>query len=501
MMKIFKSIFCIKSFAGFLYCMSIPLLGQMKSVIPAGGSLGIENGNDALAIVGEKIITVRDFRERSEFTVRPQNFKDKNITLNNLIFEKILTLEAEQEAKSAVHPGMQAMLDGIKEQQMRAQLYYEVAYNKVKFNSAELEKAYTLSTREYELEFYRLPNKKFAYKIQTAIDAGPTRADSLFKEVEEILGKKPVHKTKFDDNDDDAIHKALYTEALDPGKIVGPVRLGDGGYIVMKVLTWVDYPLISGEEQQARWNKVGDIIQNRKAEQQWRSYQASVMKGKRLVFDKHSFDVLSAWAMENYYSHKQNDSLNIHIAEIEGKKPEIDFNNPFFTLDKKVWTLKDFRKVLRTHPLVYRTTALDSTNFRKQFKLAIIDLMRDHYLTQAAYKRSLDKHENVKNTVGMWRDSFLATEKAKSIVDTGVAQGIVKRNDERGLSEFWNSQVIILQQKYGKSIWINHPLLDRLALTRIDMIALKPGFPYPLEVPQFPTLIVSENLDYATLKK
>jgi hypothetical protein len=494
-------IFCIISIAVLFCCTSIPLLGQIKPAVPASESLGMGNGTDVLARVGEKIITVRDFRERSEFAVRPQSFKNKNIALNNLILEKILTLEAEQETNFAENSGMQDMVDGIKEQQMREQLFYEVAYNKVKLIPAELEKAYKLSTREYELEFYRLPNKMFANRIQKAIDAASERADSLFKEVEEILGKKPVHKTKFDDNDDDAIHKALYTKAMDPEMVVGPIRLSDGGYIVMKVLKWVDYPLISGEEQQARWNKVNGLVRLRKAEEQWHSYQASVMKGKRLVFDKHSFEFLSTWAMENYLANKHRDTLDIRFTAFAGGKPEIDFGTPFFTLDKKVWTLKDVQKVLRTHPLVYRTAVLDSTNFREQFKLAVIDLMRDHYLTRAAYRRSLDKHENVKNTVRMWRDSFLAAKKAKSIVDTGVTQGIVKRSDERGLSEFWNSHMIALQQKYGKLVWINHALLDRLALTKIDMIALKPGFPYPLEVPQFPAWMVSEDFDYATFKK
>jgi hypothetical protein len=500
-MKIFKSTFSIIIICGFLYYMDIPLLGQMKSNAPARSYLGVKHGDDTLASIDGKVITVREFRERSEFTVRPQNFKNKYITLNNLIMEKILSLEAEQDEKSALNSGMQSMLDGIKEQQMRAQLYYEAAYNKVKLDPAELKKAYELSTREYELEFYRLPNKKFADRVDNAIHSSPAKSDSLFKEIEDILGKKPVHTTKFDDNDDDAIHKALYTNAIKSGTVIGPVRLSDGGYIVMKVLKWVDYPLISGEEQQARWNKVNDFVHLRKAEEQWRSFQANVMKGKRLTFDRHSFEMLSLWAMEKYMENKKEDSLNIHLAELEIKKPEIDLDKPFFTMDNRTWTLQDVREIIRTHPLVYRTTALDSTNFRQQFRLAIIDLMRDYYLTKSAYKRSLDKHENVKNTVKMWKDSFLASNKAKSIVDTGVGQGIVKRNDERGLSEFWNSHVITLQQKYGKSIWINHTLLDRIALTKIDMIALKPGFPYPLEVPQFPALMVSENLDYATLKK
>ena len=158
-------------------------------------------------------------------------------------------------------------------------------------------------------------------------------------------------------------------------------------------------------------------------------------------------------------------------------------------------------KSLRTHPLVYRTTALDSANFRQQFKLAIIDLMRDYYLTKDAYKRSLDKYKDVKNTVKMWKDSFLSSNKAKNIVDKAAEQGMVNKSDQRALSEFWNSTVDSLKKKYGYRIWINRELLTRLELTKIDMIAMKPGFPYPLEVPQFPALMTSGNLDYAKLKK
>jgi len=144
---------------------------------------------------------------------------------------------------------------------------------------------------------------------------------------------------------------------------------------------------------------------------------------------------------------------------------------------------------------------LDSTIFRQQFSLAFIDLMRDYYLTKAAYKRSLDKHKEVKNTVNMWKDSFLASNKAKNIVDEAAEQGMVNKSDQRALSEFWNSKVDSLKNKYGYKIWINRALLARLDLTKIDMITMKPGFPYPLEVPQFPALAPSGNLDYIKFTK
>ena len=164
------------------------------------------------------------------------------------------------------------------------------------------------------------------------------------------LGKKPVHITKYDDSDDDAIHKALYTNGVDIGKVIGPLKLANGEYIVMKVLTWTDYPLISGEEQQARWNKVNDIVHLRRAEEQWRSYQANVMKGKRLVFDSNSFEMISSGAMEKYLENKKSDSLNNHITGLEIKKPEINLGSTFFTLDNRTWTLKDVGEVIAYSP-------------------------------------------------------------------------------------------------------------------------------------------------------
>jgi hypothetical protein len=480
----------------FFVCVMIQTLpGQLKQ--EAFSSFVRPSNNEALATVGGKIITVKDFRKRSEFTVRPDNFKNKEITLNNLILEKILALEAEQAQNHHLNSGSQAALDGIKEQEMREQLYYREAFEKVKLSPEEVREAYALATREYEVEFYRLPNKKFAERVQEVMRNSPEGSARLFKEIEETLGRQPLHTVKFQDDDDDAIHKALFTTLVDTGTVIGPLQLGDGGYIVIKVQKWVVYPLISGEEQQAHWNKVSDILRNRRAAKQWRAYQMGVMKGKRLEFNKQAFEVLSSWALDSYFKQKQSDSLHLPPV-IDGKISEIDRSKQFFVLDKKVWTIDDFRNVIRTHPLVYRTTALDSANFSKQFKLAVIDLMRDYYLTKAAYKNKLDTHEEVMNTVTIWKDSFLSTGIQKSIIDSGLAKGIFKVDDQRGRSEYWNAQLDALQKKYSKSIWINHELLKSVKLTKIDMIAMKPGFPYPLEVPQFPLLKASDNLKYAT---
>lgn len=250
-----------------------------------------------LAKIKDREISVKEFLERSELTIRPINFKEKNTTLNNLISEKILALEADQNKNNLLNPAFQGTLKGIKEQLMREKLYATEAYNKVKIDSQEAKNAYRLSMREYELEFYTIHNKKLANTIRSKLDSLPGLADQMFKEVEEILGKKPLRKVNYKDPDDEAIHEALLTNLLEIGTVIGPIKLSNNDYIIMRVLDWVDYPLISGVDQSVRLKEVSAILRKKKARKLWRSYQAKIMNGKRIEFDGQSFNVLAKWAI------------------------------------------------------------------------------------------------------------------------------------------------------------------------------------------------------------
>jgi hypothetical protein len=457
--------------------------------------------NTVLAKIGGKELTVEEFLYRSEFTVRPKPFKDKNITLNNLISEKILALEAEQNSDLMLNPALQGQLRGIKEQQMREKLYYEEAFNKVEIDTAEIINAYRLSMREYELEFYTLKSKDQAQKIEVILDSVPELTGEVFKELEETLGKKPVHKVKYLDPDDEKINEALYSTLLDTGAVVGPIRISNGDYIVMKVLNWTDYPLIGGPEQLERWNKVEEKIHLKRAGKIWQLFLAGVMKGKRLEFNKETLELLSDLAYKHYLRNNQNDSLNIQLTEIPSSEKEINPDAIFFTIDNKAWSIGDFKKELMSHPLVYRTRDLDQNNFNEQFKLAIVDMMRDHYLTKEAYKRDLDNNEEINKTVDMWKDAYLAADQQISIMNSAIDQGIVKEDDNSARLEYWENYLTALQNKYSDSTWINYNELDKIKLTNIDFIALQPGVPYPVVVPRFPMFIRSNNLNYANKGK
>ena len=450
-----------------------------------------------LATVGTKKITVKEFLDRSELTIRPNNFKDKNTTLNNLICEKILALEAERKREQLEVPRLQNMLKGIKEQLMRDKLYYEDVDKKVNISTQEISNAYKYSTREYEVEFFTIRDKELVHKITTALDSVPELSNELFATVGEALGEKPVHKINYKDPDDDVIHQALFSHDLDTGTVIGPLALSNGDHILMKVITWVNYPLISGEDQRVQWNKVAKKLHEQKAAELGKAYLAKVMKGKKLEFNRESFNTITKFAMEYYLNKKKDDSLNLQMTEIPSLKPDMDLRAPFFTIDGKVWSIKDFQKEVLSHPLVFRTTNIDSSNFQLQFKLAVVDMIRDYYLTQEAYKKKLDTSEDVIATTKMWEDSFLASNQLKSVMDSVVEHGAVANTDVTGKINYRVSYLQALQKKYSPMIKINYALFNTLSLTKIDMFAMRPGVPYPAAVPAFPAFILSENLDYA----
>ncbi len=454
-----------------------------------------------LARIGNKDITVREFLHRSELTIRPSNFKSKKTTLNNLLSEKMLALEAQRDKELNKNPVLLGAIKGIKEQAMRSALYEEVAYNKVQLDSNEISKVYKLSQREYELEFYTIRNKAIVQKIETLVDSLPGMTDKIFSDLAEITGEKPVHKVAYNDQDDEVIQQALYSNPLKLGSTIGPLKLSNGEYIIMKVLNWTDYPVIGYEDQRIRWNKVKEKIHQAKAIQLWQSYRIDLMQGKKIEFNEQTFKILAKLMMQKYLSDAIQDSLNYQLRDLPSAVAEIDPQASFFNADNTVWSVDDFKQEILSHPLVFRTKYLDQNNFNHQLQLAIVDLMRDHYLTREAYRKSLDDSPEIVRTTEMWQDAYLAVQQEKNIIDAARQQGLINKNDPEGTRKYWESYVRDIQKKYSASVYINGGALDKISLTNIDMMALRPGLPYPVIMPNFPTFIASDNLDYIKKEK
>jgi hypothetical protein len=165
---------------------------------------------------------------------------------------------------------------------------------------------------------------------------------------------------------------------------------------------------------------------------------------------------------------------------------------PFFTVDGKTWTVRDFEHEIEKHPLVFREKEISKKEFPEQLKFAIADMMRDLYITKEAYKKGYDKVNIVRREMDMWKDAWLAQyQKQKYLEELDV-----NYKDTYKMLDYLNPYIDELQKKYSDTVEINFEEFDKIKLTRIDMLATYTNLPFTVVSPSFPILTTKHKFDY-----
>jgi len=104
----------------------------------------VDRNDSTIASVKGRKISVNDFKDRAELTIRPaflrgKNFNQKRIVLNSLIAEKILAHEAESDSQITRNEKLQKYVNGIKEQKMRELHFKRFAMDQVAVDNSLLE--------------------------------------------------------------------------------------------------------------------------------------------------------------------------------------------------------------------------------------------------------------------------------------------------------------------------------------------------------------------------
>lgn len=469
---------------------------------------------NALIQVGDKYLTTKEFLYRGELTTYP-NFPRHNrnlekILLNNLIMEKLFILEHGAGSDLARNENFQGYIRGIQEQKMRERLFYEQAYNTVQLDSNEINKRYILSQREYDLEFYSIYNDSIARAFRDKVRANPDSALQLFNNAWDT-DQRPTWSVKWKDPDHVNIHEALYSGAVAVDSVIGPMPLDHGQWIWMKVVNWKDVLLMGGLDAELRHKEVIEKTTLNKATLAWDAYMRQVMRGKQIDFDVNVFkkiadliyDMRTAndpeaknLVMQRFW---QVEDSTLTIADLPTE--EAVLQQPFFTIDGVTWTVGDFRQAVASHPLVYRKQAGSRGQFYEQFRIAVVDLVRDHYLNKEAYKDGLDKDPEVQRTVEMWHDALLATyERDQALKRMGSA--LPDTSDpyrQQKLQKAFDDYLQELRTKYHAVIKVNLEEFEKLELSQTQMFVLQNRVPYPVAVPGWPMFGTENTIDYAIL--
>ena len=460
-----------------------------------------------LAKVGDKSISVNEFIRRAEYTVRPDycrgdNYIHRKIVLNSLIAEKLLALEAGDDNELTRNYEFHQYMRGRKEQAMRQWLFNEVAVKPVKLDTAEINRDYRVAGRVYDVSFLNCPNAQAAQKVKEVLGQG-VPIDTLMKQLSP-KGHIPRREINFEAEEPPEVTDALFANPVQKGQVIGPIEIDPDNYIYLKVNGWRTQVALSDRQQRDRLQLVKDKLTERHAFDLYRRFIGKIMHGKTLQFNEPIFKKLVSILGPEYYKtpkekkerfnkkfwNKDNDLMIRDDAQAALDKIA---SQPFFTIDGKTSTVADFEDELLRHPLVFRKKKFPKNKFAREFKMAVVDLVRDHYLTQEAYKRGYDKVPEVQRNVNMWRDNLLALYQKKQYLNF---MGVKGKKMKDIIREYLDPYVAKLRQKYADRIFINTDAFEKIKLTRIEMFALQPNQAFPVLVPSFPQLTMHNKLDY-----
>lgn len=455
-----------------------------------------------LVNIDDKVtISKNEFIRRAEYTIRPpyckgDGYLHKKIILNSLIAEKLLALEASDTSALAQDNEFQRFVNGRKEQAMRQWMHHVEATDKVKPDSSEINNYFKFAGREYEIAYFAIRDTTSLEQIHQAFQNSDV--DSVF----------PTRTVKWSDSEAFPVLESLFSKQIEKGQILPPIKINKNEFLVTKVLGWTDTKMITGQQIQERFRKVKERLVTEKAGMIWEKVVAEIMKGKTIDFNRPVFRKMSDIFYQIYFktSEEKKNKLNEHIWDMEQDsvflpdKAELEqlLTQSFFTIDDQVWTVDDFRTELMSHPLVFRNRKMPSSEFAKEFRLAVVDLIRDHYVTKQAYKKGYDKVAVVSRNADMWRDAYLAQYQKQRYLHSIRESRQFDKHFMSIIGNHLNSYVDSLQQKYYQKIRLNVDEFESIPLTRIDVLVKQNDQPYPYLVPRFPVLTTDHLIEYVT---
>ena len=382
------------------------------------------------------------------------------------------------------------------------------AVRSVNVNETELKRIFPLAGREYKISFFTIYNDSLATVLQDKLK-DPAQFDAFYRKfsANETVPQKTV---KFTDPDPVIVHDTLFSKPMEPGNIIGPLKIENNHYLVFRVDDYKDYPAISDSDVRIRLHQVDEKLREKEAYYTWKKVVSDIMKGKKIEFDQNTFKQMTDVFYTIYNA--QDDVKNRLIRQfVDNQGNEIHFDREnigdllldqaFFNLDGTVWTVRDFRGEYRKHPLVLPQQSFTLPTFRSRFRKAIIDMIRDHFLTKEAYKRQLDRSPRVRKAEMLWKDAYVARYHRDQYLHERIRSDQFDPERMKGRENYLSAHIDSLQHKYSGRIKIYPDVLDRIPMTELDTYVMNPNVPYPAVVPDFPEYIQDGEFDYGSIVK
>jgi len=456
-----------------------------------------------LAKVGDRVITLEEFIHRAEYTPRPKYCNgnaayDKRIILNSLIAEKLLAINAI-ESEYMQNKKFQNYIKGRQEQYMREFLFVKEGFEEDQLDDSDIQSMYKFAGRTYNIQYVSIENDKLA---ELDLSNNKSNVYNFFKQQADLNNINNI-EISWEHEENPVILDAMFSKDLQKNQVIGPLRIEANFYVLMKITGWIDKAAVGEVNQQLRWIDVKEKLNFKKAVEKYEELTFNLMKDKKLELDPKTFfqvidivrqlyEISPKEKMEIYTKQNVDDPV---IAEKSKSLDQIR-NNSFLLINDQVWTVQDFFDAMNIHPLVFKKSINKNIDFAEKFKMAIVNLIEDKYLTEEAYNRGYHNSEIIKRKTQMWIDSFVANGEQNRYMEEKIANYSDSLKTVQVIENFLNPYIDELQKKYSDQVEINIDEFDKIQLTRINMVVVKRNSPYATVIPPFPQITTGSRLNY-----
>lgn len=455
-------------------------------------------GDEVLAKVGNKNITVREFISGYEFG--PAFYKkvkdSKDIYLKFLLDEKLLALDGYSQGYND-STRVKELYHAINSDLTTEQLFRDDVQKDVKIPPSKIKKAIRDKQYTYDIKWLYAPNADSLSFFISGL-SNKISFDSLYK--------MQLNDSIFYDQRSMKIDKftlsirnpqlSKVVDTMQVNEISKPVKAPDGWYIVKITDIWkneiVTESMYQKDEYDAR-----TALEMQQMDSLSDIYVHKMMLSKNPVIQAHAFDLLRSYmggyelTPEQYKEWNLDSRMKSEIQNYDSLKEEDLAKVNLVTLTDTAFTMANFINWFRLREEYLKFNRTNFNDFSASLESMIWEMVRDNLLESRAYSRGLENRDIVKEQSAWWKDKIVYSimrDKIANSVGLNIespAQRMKIFDKKKLLIDKTNKILANLEKKY--KVTINKTLLNKITVQdddnphAIDVYVVKKGgiFPHP----------------------
>ena len=383
------------------------------------GHLISQNNNDVLVKIGNKVITVDEFRYRYEFTPQIERKyndegKAKQELLYTLIAENLFAIEAEDQGFDTLSIMKNNYLP-LEKMYVRDALYKQEISSKVEFDLKKYNEGIARANYKLFADFIYGKEEapiKAAHKFLESNDNFDSLVTLLIN-VEYVAEPYEVTFGKMHISAEDSIYK------LRIGEFTNPIESPDGWYI-FRLLSKIPADYKSNDQ---KYSMVKKVVDGRIEDSLYVDFRANFFKDQKVNTDGILFWYFAeevqkvAEQIKSINSIAEDEKITITNDDFTRLKNNLNPDSlakPFIKFENNPITFGQFFRDFSFEGFFTNTT--DLNQIAAQIKSRVRRQIELELLTRDGYKTGIESLPEVKESTEIWKENYLATLLLKDIV-------------------------------------------------------------------------------------